>query len=121
MQHNYCVSLLRKSKRNYYSNLTLKDVTDNKKFWKSIKPPYTDKAKSAVCNSLKDNKRIVESQNRTGVPQGPTFGPLVFNIFVCDLFLILGNGYFASYASPTLSTKMQTSTKSPKELKENLV
>ena len=116
MQHNYCVSLLRKSKRNYYSNLTVKDVTDNKKFWKSIKPPYTDEAKSAASNSLKDNNRIAESQNQTGAPQG-----LVFNIFVCDLFLILGNGYFASYASPTLSTKMQTSTKWPKELKENLV
>ena len=121
MQHIYCVSLLRKSKRNHYSNLTVKDVTDNKKFWKSIKPPYTDEAKSAASNSLKDNNRIAESQNQTGAPQGSTFDPLVFNIFVCDLFLILGNGYFASYASPTLSTKMQTSTKSPKKLKENLV
>ena len=36
-QHNYCVSLLTKSKRNYYSNLNLRDFTDNKKFWKTIK------------------------------------------------------------------------------------
>ena len=39
-KHNYCVSLLRKSKRNYYSNLNVKDITDNKKFWKTIKPLF---------------------------------------------------------------------------------
>ena len=39
-QRNYCVSLLRKSKRNYYSNLNVKDITDNKKFWKTIKPLF---------------------------------------------------------------------------------
>ena len=42
-QRNYCVSLLRKSKRNYYSNLNVKDITDNKKFWKTIKPLFSDK------------------------------------------------------------------------------
>ena len=34
-QRNYYVSLLRKIKKNYYSNLTEKSITDNKKFWKS--------------------------------------------------------------------------------------
>ena len=32
-QRNYCVSLLRKSKRGYYKNLNIKNVTDNKLFW----------------------------------------------------------------------------------------
>ena len=32
------VSLLRKSKLNYYGNLNEKDITDNKKFWKTVKP-----------------------------------------------------------------------------------
>ena len=31
---NYCVSLLRKSKRGYYENLNIKNVTDNKPFCK---------------------------------------------------------------------------------------
>ena len=39
-QRNYCVSLLRKSKRNYYSNLDAKDITDIKKFWKTVKPLF---------------------------------------------------------------------------------
>ena len=31
-QRNYCISLLRKSKREYYSNLDVKNITDNKTF-----------------------------------------------------------------------------------------
>ena len=62
-QRNYCVSLLRKWKRNYYSNLDAKDITDIKKFWKTVKPRFFDKTKSAVSITLKDNNKIVERQN----------------------------------------------------------
>ena len=66
MEGNYFVSLLRKSERNYYKNFNVKDITDNKKFWKTIKPLYSDKTKSAVSIILKDNNKIIESQNEVG-------------------------------------------------------
>ena len=37
-QRNKCVSLLRKSKKNYLANLNEKNMTDNKRFWKTVKP-----------------------------------------------------------------------------------
>ena len=37
IQRNYSVSLIRKTERDYYSNLNHKQVTDNKIFWKTVK------------------------------------------------------------------------------------
>ena len=34
MQRNQCVNLLRKTKKNYFTNLNIKDITDSKTFWK---------------------------------------------------------------------------------------
>ena len=46
-QRNFCVSLLKKEKRNYYNNLDLKIFDDNKTFWQRIiKPLFSDKLKT---------------------------------------------------------------------------
>ena len=37
-QRNFCVNLLRKEMKKYYSNLNVKIFEDNKAFWKVIKP-----------------------------------------------------------------------------------
>ena len=42
-QRNFCVSLLRKTKRKFYENLNPNLITDNKKFWKQVKPFFSDK------------------------------------------------------------------------------
>ena len=42
-QRNYCASPLRKSKREYCSSLDVKNITDNKTFWKIVKPFLPDK------------------------------------------------------------------------------
>ena len=40
MQQNYCVQLLRNSKKDYYNNLNEKNICDNKKFWKVMEKNY---------------------------------------------------------------------------------
>ena len=42
-QRNSCLSLLRKSKKDYFSNLNEKQITDNKRFWKIVKPFLSNK------------------------------------------------------------------------------
>ena len=42
-QKNYCNRLYKREKRQYYYNLNLNNITDNKKFWKTMKPLFGDK------------------------------------------------------------------------------
>ena len=45
-QRNYCVSLLRKTRMQYYINLDEKNVSDNRAFWKKLKHFLSDKIMS---------------------------------------------------------------------------
>ena len=40
-QRNRRVKLVRNGKKSHYSNLSIKDVNDNKKFWKIVKPLFS--------------------------------------------------------------------------------
>ena len=61
---NYCVNLLRRSKKRYYNNLNTKDIMDNKRFWKTIKPLFTEKAKHTQNITLiEKNVLITEKEN----------------------------------------------------------
>ena len=48
-QRNVCVKLLRKTKNDYFQTLNIRDFSDNKKFWKTVKPYFSNKG-------LKSNK-----------------------------------------------------------------
>ena len=45
-QRNYCVSLLRKEKKECFAKSNEKEITDNRKFWHTVKPFLSDKFKS---------------------------------------------------------------------------
>ena len=58
-QRNLCVSLLRKTKRSYYSNLNEKNVIDNRKFQKTVKPILSNKFVNNEKITLVDNGKII--------------------------------------------------------------
>ena len=49
-QRNFCVALLRKKKADYFNNLELNLVRDNKMFWKTISPYFVNNPKKNVKN-----------------------------------------------------------------------
>ena len=57
-RRNYCVSLLRKTKKDYYANLNVKDIVDNKQFWRTVKPLFSDKTKSNEKITLVEDETI---------------------------------------------------------------
>ena len=58
-QCNYCVNLLRKEKKKY---LDLKNITDNKQFWKTMKPLFTDNHKNNRKITLIDRVKIISNE-----------------------------------------------------------
>ena len=66
-QRNLCTSLFKKSKKEYYSRLHPSSVSNNKKFWKSVKPLFSDKVFSTESITLVENESI--SDDNAGVAQ----------------------------------------------------
>ena len=67
---NKCVSLLLKAKKKHHEDLSIADVTDNKKFWKRVKPLFGSKIKGNVNialvvdnNLITDEKSLAETFN----------------------------------------------------------
>ena len=56
---NFCVSLLKKEKKKYYNNLDMNIFEDNKKFWKKIKPLFSDKSNLKRSITLVENGSII--------------------------------------------------------------
>ena len=62
-QRNLCLSLIRSEKKNFFSNINTSDITDNKTFWKTVKPFFTDKIKIKSKIALLD-KNIVSQEGQ---------------------------------------------------------
>ena len=54
-QQNICVSLLRKTKRDYFANLDTRIMKDNRKFWKTMNPLFSKKSYSKESISFINN------------------------------------------------------------------
>ena len=83
-QRNYCVSLLRKTKREYYSNLDVKNITDSKTFWKTVKRFLSDKVTSTQKITPLENDKIVKNDNDTARVLNTFFSNIVRDLKIPD-------------------------------------
>ena len=60
-QGNKCVMLIRQQKKNFFSKLNTRDVTDSKMFWRKVKPLFTDKVQTNSKVTLIE-KKVVSNQ-----------------------------------------------------------
>ena len=61
-QRNLCVKLLKRAKKTFYNTLDVKKVSDNKTFWKTIKPNFTEKTIKDQKITEKDTVILEESE-----------------------------------------------------------
>ena len=79
-QKNYCVSLLQKSKRGCYENLNIKNVTDNKLFWESVKPLLSDKSRIRDRISINEQGDILKTKSETAETLNSFFSNIKKNL-----------------------------------------
>ena len=58
-QRNLCVKLLLRAKSDYYWNLNLGDLTDNHKFWKTVKPVFSNEVQTTSSITLIEDGKMV--------------------------------------------------------------
>lgn len=64
-QRNLCATLLRRANQQHSSNVDPNLVTENKKFWKTVKSLFSDKISNEEIISLTKNEKVrsVNSKN----------------------------------------------------------
>ena len=63
-QRNYCVLLLRKIKKAYFEKLNIKKTGDNKTFWKTVRPYFSDKDNKSSKITLVENNIVIADEKR---------------------------------------------------------
>ena len=63
-QRNFCLKLLRQTKEKYFNNINIKRVSDNKTFWKSVKPFFSNKGLNSNNILLVEGNEIVNDDGK---------------------------------------------------------
>ena len=95
-QRNFCVSLLRKTKKRYYENLNKKSFVDNKLFWKTIKPLLSDKFAGKNKIHLIENNELVKTDLETAEVLNNLFSNIVQKL---DISRCLNDEPLVSYTN----------------------
>ena len=62
-QRNLCFDLLKKAKKDHFVNLDIKSVTDNKKFWQTVKSLFSNKVKAKTVIKLVENDAMIDDES----------------------------------------------------------
>ena len=67
---------MRKTKKDYFQNLNLRDLSDNRKFWKTIKPYFSNKGLNSKKFLFKEKGNFVSNEKQLA----PIMNSFIINI-----------------------------------------
>ena len=79
-QRNYCLTMVRKAKKDYYNNLDHENVTDYKIFWKSIKHFFSEKGSTHHKITLVEQDLILDKNDNVVKVRNNFFINVVSNL-----------------------------------------
>ena len=107
-QRNICVSLLRKAKRKHFEDLSIADVTVNKKFWERVKPLFGNKIKGNPNIALVESNGLITDEKSLAETFNNYFVNVVSNLGINILDDKSGKGDVSNYDNhPSIITTKQ--------------
>ena len=81
-QRHLCVTLQRKAKRNYFAELDNRILKDNRKFWKTLNPLFSEKAyqKEFITIISKDTEETITKNEELAETFDSFFSSMVDNL-----------------------------------------
>ena len=84
-QRNDCVKLLKQLKNIYYENLNINLITDNRKFWRCIKPSFSDKITTSSNYIRYENAEIICNESEVADKFNLYFSNIAFSLDIKDI------------------------------------
>ena len=79
------MKLLRKTKKELYNNLNVKYITENKLFWKTVTPSFTDKTLKDERITLVENNKVISDESELVEIFSQYFGNIFQNLGIDGL------------------------------------
>ena len=79
-QRNYCLSLLRQTKSRYFARLEENKITDARKFWKTVKPFFSNKSTGNTGYTLIENNEIINDEEKIAQVFGNFYRDIIPNL-----------------------------------------
>ena len=86
-QINLCVTLFRKAKKDYFSTLDNRTVSDNRKFWKAVNPLFSEKTfqKESITLIDKETDEIISKNEKIAESFNSFYSTMVENLKIDPL------------------------------------
>ena len=65
--------MFRRLKAEYFQKINLKDLSDNRKFWKTINPFFSNKVLNSYKLMLKENSRLISKEKELATAMNTIF------------------------------------------------
>ena len=91
-QRAYCTRLYKRERKNYYSNLNLKNITDNKKFWSTVKPLFGNKGNLGDKIVLVEEGKVISDDKEIAEAFNGFFAKTVESLGIVENKLLLKEG-----------------------------
>ena len=83
-QKNFVSRLYKKERKRFYNNLEVNKLTDNKLFWKTIKPLFSDKSTNTKQIVLNHDDNIISNEKEVAETLNTFFRESVRNLGIVE-------------------------------------